>query len=117
MATVVMNPPTGADSASATKRRGSVASLAIHTSLGSCDVLNMSGITDIAVKPPAGVTAVTVYAAETADGTFVLVDTAGTNGVIAVVASKWNVLAGLAPFAFIKLLATGATGTCAVIGK
>lgn len=120
MATVTINPPLGSDGAAPIKRRYGVGSASVQTSgIADCDAIDVRDYRDIAVKPPAAVTALTVYTAETADGTYVLVDSIGTNGVVTVVASKWNTLdtAKIGPFGFIKLLPTGGSGTASIVGK
>lgn len=119
MATVAPTPPTGSDPADATKRRYGTTTLTIHATLGTADVLDCREFRDIAIKPPASVTAIDIYGAETAAGTFVLIDNIGTNGQMAVVASKWNVLdtAKIAPFGFLKFVSTGANGSAAIVAK
>lgn len=118
MATVKLNPPARSDGANATKRRSGVATLAVHTSLESCDVLDYQEFALGAVKVPASVTSLTAYGAETADGSFVLIDDVGTNGTFTVVASKWVALpAGLAAYPFLKFVSAGATGNAVVVGK
>lgn len=119
MATVLLNPPSGSDGATATKRRYGVGSASLAALLADCDAIDIREYRDVAVKPPAAVTSLAVYASETASGTYVLVDNIGTAGAVTVTASKWNVLdtAKIAPFGFIKLLPTGGTGTASILGK
>lgn len=119
MATKIVSPPTGASGADAVKRRCGVASGAVaHTVLATCDVIDIQEYSQVAVKPTGVITTLAVYASATADGTFVLVDSIGTAGVVTVVTSKWNVLdpTKIGPFGFIKLLAD-AVGTVDVLGK
>lgn len=119
MATKIINPPAASQAAEVTKPRYGTTTFHCDTTLADCDVLDIREWRDIAIKPVAAVTAVAVYAAETADGTFVLVDNIGTAGSVTVTASKWNVLdiTKIAPFGFVKLVPTGAEGTFAVVGK
>lgn len=119
MATVILAPPSGSDAASATKRNFRTGTAAIHATLGSADVLDVREIKELAIKPPASVTAVDVYGCETASGTFVLIDSIGTNGVVSVVASKWNTfdVAKLGPYGFLKFVSTGANGNAVFCGK
>ena len=120
MATKTIDAPARSDGAAPYKRRYGVATtVAVHATLGSCDVLDARDYRDIAVKPPASVTALAVYASETADGTFVLVDNIGTAGDVTVTASKWNTLdtAKIGPYGFLKFQSTGANGNMSVVGK
>lgn len=120
MATVILNPPANSDGANATKRRFVTGSGTVHATLGTCDIIDVREIGEyLAVKPPAGCTGLSVYAAETAADTFVLVDSIGTNGAVTVVASKWNVfdITKIGPFGFLKFVAAGANGTAIFCGK
>lgn len=120
MATKTIDPVIGSDSAHATKKRwGLATAVAVTSAIGTCDAIDVRDYRDLAVKPSAGVTALSVYASETVGGTYVLVDSIGTNGSVTVVASKWNVLdtTKIAPFGWIKLLAAGADGTVSITGK
>lgn len=119
MATVVVNPGANSLGASPVKRRWGTVSAAVNSALGSCDVIDIRDYREIAVKPPAGVTALAVYSSESENGTYVLVDNIGTNGVVTVVADKWNVLdtAKICALGFIKLVSTGANGSAVIQGK
>lgn len=120
MATKTLDQPANSGpGASATKRRYGYGTVAVHTTLASCDVIDIRDYRDIGVKPPTGVTALVVYAAETVDGTFVLVDNIGTNGSVTMTAERWFTLdtTKIGPYGFIKLQSAGATGNAAVAGK
>lgn len=119
MATKIINPVSGSAGADAVKRRyGTVAGVVVDTTLGDCDVLDIQDYRDIAVKPSASITSLVVYAAEAANGSFVIVDNIGTNGSVTVVAAKWNTLdtAKIGPYGFIKLV-PNVDGTVEVVGK
>lgn len=119
MATKTVNPPSGSQGAESVKPRyGTIDAVAVNTTLGSCDVVDIRDWRDIAVKPSASITSLVVYASETVSGTFVIVETIGTNGSVTVVASRWNVLdvTKIAPFGFIKLV-PNTNGTVEVVAK
>jgi len=114
-----LNPPTGSDGAMAVKPRyGVLTTFHTDTVLGDCDVVDIRDFRDIAVKPGATITTITIHASEAADGTFVLVDNIGTNGVVTLPASKWTALdvTKIAPFGFIKIMSS-ADGEAAMVGK
>jgi hypothetical protein len=94
-------------------------SVAVHTTQSSCDVLDVRGIRYMQVKPPAGVTSLTFYGSETETGTFVLIDSLGTNGVVTTTASVWNLIdhTKLAAHSWIQMKSAGATGNAAVVGS
>ena len=120
MSTIIVSPPAESVGADAIKHRVGVGSaIAVHDSLiASCDVADIGDYTQIGVKPSANITTLTFHAAETAGGTYVLIDSIGTAGVVTVVASKWNTLdpAKIGPYRFIKALGNVA-GTIVIIGK
>lgn len=119
MATKTINPLSGASAAEVVMRRFGTTTVTCHgTDPATSDVLDKREYQSIAVKPPASATTITVYAAEAADGTFVLVDNIGTNGVITCPASKWTTLdpTKIAPLGFLKFLASTA-GTMSVMGQ
>lgn len=93
--------------------------VAVNTSQGSCDVLDISGIKFMAVKPPASVTSLTFYASTTPGGTFVLINDLGTLGVVNVTASVWQSIdyTKLAPYRYIQMKSAGASGSCEVVGS
>lgn len=97
-------------------RKGTATGIFVSSTLSECDYLDISGFRTLAVKPPASVTAITVYASETANGTYVIVDSLGSSGVITVVASKWNVIdpTKIAPFSFVQLLSNQTVATASV---
>ncbi len=100
-------------------KKGTLTSVAVSSTLSECDYIDISGFRFVAIKPPASVTAITVYAAETIDGTFVIVDTLGTSGAITVVASKWNVIdtAKLSPFSFVQFLSNQTVANASLVAS
>lgn len=119
MATKILNPPNGSSGADAIKRRyGTAADVVVDTTLATCEPVDVRDYRELAVKPSASITSLGVYAAETADGAFVLVDNIGTNGAVTVVASKWNTLdtAKIGPYGFLKFV-PNTNGTVQVVGK
>lgn len=117
MATKAINPASGSTSADIIKRRYGTATVAVHATLGNCDILDCRDYSEIAIKPPASVTGISVYAAESEAGTFVLVDNIGTNGAITLPASKFTVIQLAGPFGFLKFVSAGANGDAIVVGK
>lgn len=100
------------------KKRQASVSIAVNSSIGSCDVLDCRQYSSLAIKPPTGCTGLTAYASESAAGTFVLVNDVGTNGAFNVTASVFQLLdAKLAPYGFLKFVAAGANGNAVVVGK
>lgn len=94
--------------------------LAVHTSIGSCDVLMFSGWAGGSIKVPASVTALTWHGSE--DGTtFVAIyDNAATAAAVTqtVTASTWVPIPDACfAFPFLKAVSTGATGTATVVCK
>lgn len=119
MATKTVNAPSGSQGAESVKPRyGTIADVTVDTVLADCDVIDIREWRDIAVKPNGTINSLSVYAAESVGGTYVLVDSIGTNGAVTVVAAKWNVLdiTKIAPFGFIKLVSS-ADGTVQVVAK
>jgi hypothetical protein len=111
MATKVIEPVLGSPSADVIKhRQGVVTGVTVDTTLGNCDVVDIRDYIYIAVKPSAGITSLSVYGSETEGGTYVLLDSIGTNGAVTVVASKWNT------FDTIKMV-PNTNGTVSVAGK
>ena len=100
-------------------KKGVATSIAVSSTLSECDYLDISGFRTLAIKPPASVTAITVYASETATGTFVIVDSLGSSGVITVVASKWNVIdpTKIAPFSYVQLLSNQTVASASVLAS
>ena len=87
---------------------------------GASDEFDIRHLNSIAIQPPTGCTAVTIYASVAAGGTYALVNDLGTNGVVSVTASVFQSLdiTKIAPYGFIKIAATGgSTGTGTVVGK
>lgn len=93
--------------------------VAVNTSQGSCDILDISGIKFMAVKPPTSVTSLTFYAATSPSGAFVLINDLGTAGVVTVTASVWTSIdyTKLAPYRYIQMKSAGANGNCEVVGS
>jgi len=100
-------------------KKGVATSIAVSSTLSECDYLDISGFRTLAVKPPASVTQITVYASETPTGTYVIVDSLGASGVITVVASKWNVIdpAKIAPFSYVQLLSNQTVANASVLAS
>lgn len=95
-------------------------SIAIHTSINSCDTLMFSGWAGGSIKVPASVTALTWHGSE--DGaTFVAIyDDAATAAAAtqSVTASTWVPIPNACfAFPFLKCVSTSATGTAAVVCK
>ena len=70
--------------------KGVGTSVIINSTQSECDYLDITGWRFLSVKPSASVTSITFYASETPTGTYSLVNSLGTNGVVTVVASVWN---------------------------
>jgi len=118
MAVVTLVPVNSPGAETIKRRYGTVLGAVVNTTLGSCDEIDIRDYQAIAAKPSAGITSLSVYASDAAAGTYVLVDSIGTNGVVTVVASKWNVfdITKIHPFGFIKLV-PNTNGTVDVVGK
>lgn len=119
MATKIVNPPAGSMGADAIKHRyGTIDAVAVNTNIANCDVLDIRDYLYVALKPSAGITTLTFYGAETAAGTYVVIDSIGTNGAVTVVAAKWNALdtTKIGPFGFIKMV-PNTNGTVEVVAK
>lgn len=96
-----------------------VITLAVDSTQTNDDVLDLRGVRTLAVKPSASVTTLTCYGCDTNNGTFVLIDSLGTNGVVTVVASKWNVFdpTKIGPIHFIQMKSDQAGATAVVMAK
>lgn len=119
MPTKIVNAPNGSQSADVIKRRyGTAAAVTVNTTLADCDPVDIRDYKDIAVKPSASITSLVVYASETESGTYVIVETIGTNGSVTVVAARWNVLdiTKIGPFGFLKFV-PNTNGTVEVVAK
>lgn len=118
MATVKPSPPAGDNSTHAPHRYGVVSGVVVNTTLASCDILDVREYTEIAIKPSASITGLSVYAALATGDTFVLVDSIGTNGAVTVVAAKWNVLdvTKIKPFGYLRFV-PNTNGTLEVVAK
>lgn len=100
------------------RHRWFTGSMTIDTTLGDSDILDVRQFEAVAIKPPASVTAIAVYASDSADGTFVLCNDIGTAGEITLPASKWTSLpAGFLAHGFLKFVPTGGEGTALVVAK
>lgn len=88
----------------------------VSSTQSECDMLDIRQIKFLAVKPPASVTALTVYGCQTVNGTYVLINDLGSSGVVTVVASVWTSLdyTKLAPHQFIQMKSdqTAANAVC-----
>lgn len=96
---------TSPNTPSSPKKGVANANIAVSSTQTESDFLDFTGYRFMAVKPPASVTSLTFYGSETIGGTYVLIDSLGTNGVVTVTASVWNVIDGtkIAPFSFIQM--------------
>ena len=92
------------------------ANIAVSSTQSECDSLDFTGYRFMAVKPPTSVTSLTFYGSETIGGTYVLIDSLGTNGAVTVAASKWNVIDGtkIAPFSFIQMVSNQAVANASI---
>jgi hypothetical protein len=101
-------------------RAAGTCSLAIHTSIGSCDVLMFSGWAGGAILVPASVTNLTWHGSADGSNFYAIYDTAATAAAVTqgVTASTWVPIPD-ACFAFpsLKVVSTGATGTATVVCK
>lgn len=98
-----------------------LAAIVINSTQASCDVVDIRGIKTMSVNPVSGgaaITTLTFYGCDTNNGTFVLINDLGTNGVVNVVDSKWQAIdtTKLAPHAFIQMK-PDTTGTATIVGK
>ncbi len=100
-------------------KKGVATSIAVSSTLSECDIVDISGFRSLAIKPPASVTQITVYASETIGGTFVIIDSLGTSGVITTVASKWNVIdtAKSAPFSYVQFLSNQTVANASLVAS
>lgn len=89
----------------ASPKKGVATGILVSSTLSECDNLDITGYRFLAVKPPASVTAIIFHGSETINGTYVIIDSLGTSGSVAVTASKWNVIDGtkIAPFSYIQM--------------
>lgn len=103
----------------AVERRGISISATIHTSLGSCDTIDIRGVSDIAIEIPAGVTSLTFYGAHSEAGTYgAIYDHDGTAATITTTAGRWYTFPpSVFPHSFIKIQSAGSTGTAKLVGK
>jgi hypothetical protein len=93
------------------------ATLALTTSEGTSDPIDIRLLSTLQIHPAAGITSITWYGCETDAGTFVLIQDAGTAGVQTVTADKWNqVPAAVASHGFVKAVANSA-GNATISGK
>jgi hypothetical protein len=114
-----LDAESGTQGADVIKRRwGILTGVVVDTTLGNCDSVDIRDFEQIAVKPTTSITSLSVYASETAGGTYVLVDSIGTNGAVTVVASKWNTFdpTKIGPYGYIKLV-PNTNGTVSICGK
>ncbi len=71
-------------------KKGYATAVQVSSTQTECDKLDMRGFQFLSVKPPASVTSLTFYGAQTATDAFVLINDLGTNGAVTVVASVWT---------------------------
>ncbi len=97
-------------------RKGVATTVAMSSTQTECDKLDIRGFKYLAVKPPASVTTLTFYGAETSAGSYVLINDLGTAGVVTLTASRWTTIdyTKLAPHHFIQMKSdqTVANGSC-----
>lgn len=120
MALVAFDSSISPNTPSSPKKAATVTTLvAVNATQGSCDKLDFRGFKFLSVKPPAGVTALTFYGAAASGDTFVLINDLGTNGVVSVTASVWNVIdyTKLAPHHFIQMQSTGGNGNASCLAS
>lgn len=95
-------------------------SLAVHTSIGSCDVLMFSGWSGGSVLVPASVTALTWHGSHDGTTFAAIYDNAATAvaATQTVTASTWVPIPDACfAFPFLKAVSTSATGTATVVCK
>lgn len=102
------------------RRACGTCTMAVHTSIGSCDVLIFAGWAGGSIKVPASVTSLTWHGSE--DGTtFVAIyDNAATAAAAtqSVTASTWVPIPDACfAFPFLKAVSAGSTGTATVVCK
>jgi hypothetical protein len=110
----------GTSPATVTSPKKGVATLiTINSTQSECDLFDFTGYRTMAIKPSASVTTITFYGSETSTGTYVLIDSLGTNGVVTVVASKWNVIDAtkIAPFSYLQMKSDQAAATASILAS
>ena len=98
-------------------KKGVATGIIINSTQSECDMLDISGYRFFAVKPSASVGTLTFYGSETSSGTYVLIDSIGTNGVVTIAnATRWVALDGtkLMPFSYIQMKSDQAAATASV---
>jgi hypothetical protein len=93
-------------------RKGVASTVAVHTTQGSCDILDFRGFRHLSVKPPTGVTSLTFYGSQTEAGTYVLLNDLGTAGVVTLTADVWTSIdwTKVASHSFLQMKSAGNTG-------
>ena len=111
--------PTPGNPASDFRRRGAVASVAIHATIGSADAIDMRNWADAAILIPTGVTSVTFWGCDTGDGTpKAIYDSEGNAATITTTADRWYTFpAEVFPHNFVKIVSAGANGTATCVFK
>lgn len=95
-------------------------SLAIHTSIGSCDVLMFSGWAGGSILVPASVTGLTWHGSHDGTTFSAIYDDAATAAAVTqtVTASTWVPIPNACfAFPFLKCVSAGSTGTATVVCK
>lgn len=100
-------------------RKGLATGVIVNSTQSEDDKLDFTGFRSLAVKPSASVTSLTFYGSETIDGTYVLITSLGTAGVVTVTASVWNVIDATktAPFCFIQMKSDQSAATASVLAS
>lgn len=101
-------------------RRCGQCTLAVHTSIGSCDVLMFSGWAGGSILVPASVTALTWHGSHDGTTFSAIYDSAATSAAVTqtVTASTWvPIPSDCFAFPFLKAVSTGSTGTATVVCK
>jgi len=100
-------------------RKWGTVSLAINSTIGSCDVLDVRSGADCLIEIPTGVTSITFWACDTEGGTYRAVyDHEGNAATIATTADRWySFPPSCFAAGFVKIVSAGANGTAKVQGK
>jgi hypothetical protein len=85
--------------------------LAVNSSIASCEYLDFREFNKLAILGPSALASVTVLAAVTATGTYSIVNSVGTSGVVPIAVTKWHGFDPnqVGPLGFLKFLASAAT--------
>lgn len=113
MATRVFDPP-----GTSIGRDWKKITAAIHTSLGSCDVINITNRAGCSIKLPASVTGLVFYGMESVDDASPAVIAVATDISTGLTAGQWiDFPPEVFAHGYIKILSVGSTGTATIVGK